>query len=316
MMDHREKAYKQFKLQFDRGLQRIAEIDEKRLAPRERNRVVNSACVIAIDHLLETKFGRKLATDQDLERIMRNLESGLIKVIKELREFPDSEPNRLAISWADQCEHERKFRFLGGVGRIFFYFRDGSTRHGPVDFDTRLEAERREALRDAATGVIDQAESLLSHITVELNYDSEVVASIRQLSRDALLLHTKLSKLPIDRLHGPNLFHDGGLTILVRQFSYAVSLLCFELYGWINPKLLTALLQMKASTADTYGRPQWLNNAAGASLDREHRLRKFITAALKDAKKKTKHPDWRSHEQIAFYTKNRKRFTEEDGLVD
>lgn len=314
-MDHREKAYKKFKLRFDQGLQKIAEIDEKRLAPRERNRVVNSACVIAIDHLCGEGFGKKLANDPDLERISENLEKGLSKIIKELQELPDSEPHRLTISWAEQCESERKFKFLGGMGRIFYYFRDGATSEGPEDLDTGLEAMKRKSLRDAAMEYINQADSMLSHITVELNYDSEVVADIRQLSRDALRLHTKLAKLPIDRVQGLNLFHDGGLTILVRQFSYAVSLLCFELYGWINPKLLMSLLQIKAATADTYGRPQWLNDVSGATLDREHRLRKFITAALKDAQKKTKNPDWRSHELIVFYAKRRKRFTEERGLA-
>ena len=308
-MDHREKLYKQFKTEFDRGLRQIADIDKVPLSPQDRNWEVNSACAIAIERLGETGFGQKLVADEDLTRIAHDLEAGLSKVVDELRETPQSEPRRTAVSWADQCGEERQFKFLGGIGRIFNYFRDG-----PYFLDTKREKLKRESLRDAAGAFIEQADSLLFHITAELMYNDEVVSAIRRLSDDANQLKAQLANSPIDRRDGQNPFHDGGETIIVRQFSHAVSLLGFELYGWVNPRLLTGLLEMKATTADEYGLPLWLLDAGGDPIDRDRKLRKFITGALNDARKATKHPEWRTHEMIEFFSRNRKRFTERDGL--
>ncbi|MGK5024692.1 hypothetical protein [Janthinobacterium sp. RB2R34] len=195
------------------------------------------------------------------------------------------------------------------MGRIFNYFRDG-----PYFLDTKSESLNREALRQAAAGFVEQADSLLFHITAELMYREEVVSAIRQLSENANQLQIQLASLPFERRDVENPFHDGGNTIIVRQFSYAVCLLVFELYGWVNPSLLKALLSMKATTTDAYGLTSWLLDADGLAIDRDRKLRKFITGALKDARKIARHREWRTCEMIEFFWRSRKQFTAKDGL--
>lgn len=309
-MDHRETTYREFKIEVDRGLQEIAKIDARSLMNIDRNREVNIACAGAIDRLLETEIGRRLGNDDDLERVNLNLEEGLKTVVNELRKKKSTEILRSAIAWGDQCCDERKLKFLGGIGRIFYYFRDR-----PTSLDTRQEALMRKELSAAAIGFVDKADALLFHITPELMYDDDVVAMIRRLSEGMLELQARLIHPPIDSDTGPNPFHDGGKTIIVRQFTQAVSLLGFELYGWVNPKLLTALLEMKASTADAYGLSHWLIDAGGSYVDRERKLRKFISEALLIAKTKAIRSEWRTRKMIEFYSRSRKRFTEDDGLV-
>lgn len=309
-MDHRERAYKQFKAEFERGLSGIAEIEKTRMSPQERHRAVDGAYSEAIDRLGETTYGRKLVDDADLTRISLNLEDGLIKIANELGGEPFSESLDVAILWANKCRYERRFKFLGEMGRIFNYFRDL-----PRFLDAEQERIRRESLREAAMECIEQADALLFHVTAALMYEGDVVSAIRQLSHDAGQLRHKLARPPVDLRQGASPFHHGE-TIIVRQFSQAVSLLGFGLYGWMNSRVLTSLLEMKASTAKEYGLPLYLLDANGSTVDRERKLRGFISEALKDARQEAKRPEYRTREMVEFYRRNRRRFTQDDGLPD
>ncbi|MGK5024693.1 hypothetical protein ACQ4WM_08015 [Janthinobacterium sp. RB2R34] len=84
-MEHREKLYSKFKIEFNHWLREIADIEKQALIPRKRNQIVNSICAVAIERLSETEFGHKLVKDQDLTLITLDLEDGLNKVVDKMR---------------------------------------------------------------------------------------------------------------------------------------------------------------------------------------------------------------------------------------
>lgn len=142
-MEHREKLYSTFKIEFNHGLREIADIEKQALRPRIRNQIVNSICAVAIERLSETEFGHKLVKDEDLTLITLDLEHGLSKVVDKMLRGLRSECRSEALQWADECAEERHFKFLGGMGRIFNYFRDG-----PYFLDTKSEIGQ---MRDSAS---------------------------------------------------------------------------------------------------------------------------------------------------------------------
>lgn len=305
MMDRR-KTYKQFKEVFADGQQKIALAKARAAQFDDRVDQIEVACEVALEDLEQTDYGRVLSDDPDLSKVCLDLECGLQKMLREMRGNPNFSPDHPVVTWFDEGETERHFMFLGGIGSVFSTFRDE-----PRIFDTDCEREEREALCLAAAEFIERARSLLDHATVGLVYPKRVTGGILRASKTLEGLLPQLNRRPMSRAFGSNPF-QGGSTGIVRQFALAVCLLAFEVFGWITPRVLDLLLEMKATTAAEFGLTPWIRTEGKSGATRKRHLRRYVEKSLDVALITSESANWATQDFIKFFNANRERLIYDD----
>lgn len=308
MDQSREKNYKQFNDVFTNGLKEIAKAKEAAGSPEEREEHVEDICDEQYERLKQTAYGQKLCADEGLERLILDLDFGLGKMLKRMLNDPKLTPPAAVIEWANGAGREREFLFLGGVGGIFRTFRDE-----PCIFDTVREREERKALCIAADEVIRRSRTLLDHATVRLVYPKEVAEKIVRASIQLEDLLPRLIPRSMPHDFNVNPF-QGGVTIIVNQFSQAVCLLAFEVFGWISPRVLDSFLEMKSSSAAEFGLSPWVRAEGKSAENRKRDLRRYVEKSLKDALVKSSKSQqlWVTRDFIAYFDANRDVFIYDD----
>lgn len=305
-MDRREKTYKQFNEVFADGRGKIAMAKTHAAQFDDRVDQIDAACEVYLENLRLTDYGRVLSADPVLEKVYMDLDFGLQKMLVEMRGDPNFSPDHPAVAWVEEMEAERHFMFLGGIGGIFSTFRDE-----PRIFDTEREREEREALRLAAAEFIERARSLLDHATVGLVYPKQVTGGILRASRSLEGLLPQLNRRSMSHAFGANPF-QGGSTGIVRQFALAVCLLAFEVFGWITPRVLDLLLEMKSTTAAEFGLTPWIRTEGKSGATRKRDLRRYVEKSLDVALIASESGNWPTQDLIKFFNANRERLVYED----
>jgi hypothetical protein len=302
--------FKDFQTAFDGNFDGIDDVEEYIKDLERRISTLDAVCERACQKLVETEYGRALNDDPCLTKVIDDLEAGLGKVLDEMVSTSEIGATHPLCLWVDGSEWARRYKFMGRVGAIFSYFRDD-----PRIFSTAHERGQRAALRRAADSFTDQVHSLLGHITVELTYKKSTVGLIRKISKDLETLRSALDHPPIEYDLDENSFH-GGKTIIVRQFSHAVCQLGFEVFGWITPKVLDAMLLMKSTSADRFGLTPWIRTEGKSAESRKRDLRRYVERSLDIACIASKRHEWSASGIIEFFSENRERFIHDDGLED
>ena len=105
---------------------------------------------------------------------------------------------------------------------------------------------------------------------------------------------------------------QGGSTIIVRQFALAVCLLAFEVFGWISPRVLDLLLEMKATTATKFGLTPWIRTEGKFGATRKRDLRRYVEKSLHVALITSESAKWATQDFIKFFNANREQLIYED----
>ncbi len=306
MMDRRRIEYKQFKDVFADGCEKIAMVKAREAQFDDTVDQINAACEDYLERLRLTDYGRVLSADPELEKVYMDLDCGLQKMLEKMRSSPNFSPDHPAIAWIEESELERHFMFLGRIAGVFHTFRDK-----PRIFDTESEREEREAFCLAATEFIERARSLLDHATVGLVYPKQVTGGILRASQSLEDLLPKLIRQSKSDGFGANPF-QGGSTNIVRQFSLAVCLLAFEIFGWITPRVLDLLLEMKSTTADEFGLTRWIRTQGKSGATRKRDLRRYVEKSLDVALIASEREKWATQDFIKFFNANREMLIYED----
>lgn len=308
MDQRREKNYKEFNDAFANGLKEIAKAKEVAGSSEEREEHVEDICDEQYERLKQTAYGQKLCADEGLERLILDLDFGLRRMLERMLNDPKLTPPPAVIEWVNGAGLEREFLFLGGVGRIFRTFRDE-----PCIFDTTREREERKALCIAADEVIRRSRTLLDHATVRLVYPKKVAEKIVRASIQLEDLLPQLTPLSMAHDFSVNPFQR-GVTIIVNQFSQAVCLLAFEVFGWITPRVLDSFLEMKSSTAAEFGLTPWVRTEGKSAENRKRDLRRYVEKSLKDVLVKSAKPEqlWVTRDFIAYFDANRDALIRDD----
>lgn len=306
MMDRRGKMYTQFKEVFAAGREEITKLKAHAAQCDDGFDQIDTACEVSLKNLRLTDYGRVLSADPILEKVYMDLDFGLQKMLREMRCDSNFSADHPAIAWVEEGESERHFMFLGGIAGIFNTFRDE-----PRIFDTEHEREEREALRLAAAEFIERARSLLDHATVGLVYPKQVTNGILRVSKTLEDLLPQLNRRPMSEGFGANPF-QGGSTSIVRQFSLAVCLLAFEVFGWITPRVLDSLLEMKSTTAAEFGLTPWVRTEGKSSATRKRELRRYVEKSLDVAIAASTREKWATQDFIEYFNANRHRLVYDD----
>lgn len=146
-------------------------------------------------------------------------------------------------------------------------------------------------------------ETFLQHPIVQAVFDRPFLRRMETLL-DALRLFERDAAERLLDMPGEvaNPF-QGGYSVIRRQFIVSVSLLAFELFGHVTPRVIDSLLEIKSSNADGLGLVPWPRTENGRDLSRETRLseaRRHIRGVRKLALGQSKKHGWKTRDVIRF----------------
>lgn len=209
----------------------------------------------AVKELLQTDYGAEL--EDSLKDILSRLERGLNDLIKSMKDSEDGKYKRLYPSMLPYLDpyhvRVRAFYFWGRIAGILNRYRDNGQGISKNEFDMIIQD-----IRTDTKALMEKIEAALLLNIFHVAYSPKSMLKIDKALDDLNKIYKFFSEnLEAGMGERSRDFFREDFRFIPRQFIDSIALLCFELFGHVEPETLRLLLNVKISTAERLGLTHW-----------------------------------------------------------